>query len=191
MKRIRLSAAIDKIALAQLIIVFDFYFNLNINTIDLLPDWVGYCLYYQAIFVIGKYEESVKLLRPFILILGVYEGIVWILQMTGIFLESMTLLQVFIAIISIYFQFQLLTNIAQIAFLHHFDDFAKRFLVLRTMQVISVTLVAFPTYWLIIQYTKIIMTLFHILVTIWLCYVLFQYSKKEKKYEDESLIEGY
>lgn len=187
MKQMNLSATIEKIALAQLIILF----HLNINTINLLPDWIGYYLYYQAIFVIEKYEKSASLLRPFALILGVYEGIAWLLQIIGISLESMTLLQIFIAIISIYFQFQLLTNISQIASFHHHDDFAKRFLTLRTMQVISITLVAFPTYWLIIQYMKIIITLFHIFVTIWLCYVLFQYSKKEKEYEDETLIKGY
>ncbi len=181
MKQNNYVSTIYKIAFAQFFILF----NLNINTINLLPNWVGYYLFHKALPVIGEYEESAKLLRPFTFILGIYEMIVWVLQIINISLESYTILQVIIGVISIYFQFQLLTNISDIAYSHHFDTFAKRFKTLRTMSVISVTFASLPIDWSMIKYMNLVIGLFGIMVMIWLCFVLVQYANAEKEYKKE------
>ena len=48
--------------------------------------------------------------------------------------KSLDVLQLFMNIISIYIQFQLLTNISNIALSHHFENESKRLNVLRIMK---------------------------------------------------------
>ncbi len=168
-------------ALYQIIFGFIFIvFDIRIQTIQFLPDWIGYYLFYKAIDVIGEYEESTKLLRPLIVILGVYNGIVWILMIINVSIESFDMLQLFMNIISIYIQFQLLTNISNIALSHHFEKESKRLNILRTMNVISVTFVSFPVHWFFMQYVQIIITLFYIVIVVLLISTLIGYAKKER-----------
>lgn len=168
-------------ALYQIIFGFIFIvFDIRIQTTHFLPDWIGYYLFYKAIDGIGEYEESAKLLRPLIIILGVYNGIIWILMIINVSIESFDMLQLFMNIISIYIQFQLLTNISNIALSHHFEKESKRLNILRTMNVISVTFVSFTARWVFIQYVQIIITLFYIVIVVLLILTLIAYAKKER-----------
>ena len=114
------------------------------------------------------------------MILGVYNGIVWILMIINVSIESFDMLQLFMNIISIYIQFQLLTNISNIALSHHFENESKRLNILRTMNVISVTFVSFPAHWVFMQYVQIIITLFYIVIVVLLISTLIGYAKKER-----------
>lgn len=168
-------------ALYQIIFGFIFIaFDIRIQTTHFLPDWIGYYLFYKAIDGIGEYEESAKLLRPLIIILGVYNGIIWILMIMNVSVKSLDVLQLFMNIISIYIQFQLLTNISNIALSHHFENESKRLNILRIMNVISVTFVSFPAHWVFMQYVQIIITLFYIVIVVLLILTLIAYAKKEK-----------
>ena len=130
--------------------------------------------------LIGEYEESAKLLRPLIIILGVDNGIIWILMIINVSVKSLDVLQLFMNIISIYIQFQLLTNISNIALSHRFENESKRLNILRIMNVISVTFVSFPAHWVFMQYVQIIITLFYIVIVVLLILTLMAYAKKEK-----------
>ena len=44
---------------------FFLYFNINIGALNLLPAWIGYVLFYNAIKTsISYYESSANLLKP-------------------------------------------------------------------------------------------------------------------------------
>ena len=95
-------------ALYQIIFGFIFIaFDIRIQTTHFLPDWIGYYLFYKAIDGIGEYEESAKLLRPLIIILGVYNGIIWILMIMNVSVKSLDVLQLLLKLLSMYIQFQL------------------------------------------------------------------------------------
>ena len=152
-------------ALYQIIFGFIFiFFDIRIQTINFLPNWIGYYLFYKAIDVIG----------------GVYNGIVWILMIINVSVKSLDVLQLFMNIISIYIQFQLLTNISNIALSHRFENESKRLNILRIMNVISVTFVSFPVHWVFMQYVQIIITLFYIVIVVLLILTLLAYAKKER-----------
>ena len=168
--------AIYKIAVANVLIIF----NLNIGTVNLIPNWLGYLLFYDAIHVIVQYEESAQLLKPFVKILGIYELIAWVLACLAISTDSYSIIYILMHIIEVYFYFQLLTNISHIAFMHHYDQLANQLKTLRTLKLISITLFALS--WN--EYFKIGINILKIILTLWVCVVLLQYVYLEKS-EDQ------
>ncbi|MBR2045362.1 MAG: hypothetical protein IJ958_04425 [Agathobacter sp.] len=119
------------------------YFNINLGTINIMPAWIGYILFYQAIRDgISQEEESAGLLKTIGIILGIYNGITWLLSMIAIPAEIFLISEV-ISVISLYYHFQLLTNLANIAKRYQCFQEEKALLHLRTWQTILLTILAF------------------------------------------------
>lgn len=123
-----LSSAIKKVAISYILI----YLHINISVIDILPDWLGYFLIVSVLPVLSQKEKSAQLLKPFGIALGVWNIVEWVLKIAGAEL-NLTIINIVFSIITIYFHFQLITNIAA---LDIEDRKKKRLLDLRTATVI-------------------------------------------------------
>lgn len=136
-------SAIKKIALAYIFI----YIDINLATLSILPVWGGYLLIGLALPEIAKKEPSAGLLKNFCAGLGIYYGIDWVMTlMTGGGLQ-LYWIGIFVAVISLYFHFQLLTNLAQTAE-NEGISCAKRIRIFRTFQTLLITIHVFADIWL-------------------------------------------
>ena len=81
--------------------------------IDLLPDFVGYLMLLSAISLLAKERKSLRLLQPFGWMLAVWFTISWFGTLLGVSLPvRIPLLNLLMQLISIYFTFQFLTDLA-------------------------------------------------------------------------------
>lgn len=92
-------------------------FNLNLGSLNVLPNWAGYLFFLAAIGLLGESLRDLPLLKPFCVLLAVVDIVDWLaVLMTG---ESLTgrifLVYLLLVCISIYFQFQLITDLALLA----------------------------------------------------------------------------
>lgn len=163
--------------------------NINIGTINIIPDWLGYYFFHTGIQEISQYEKSTELLEPLNIILGVYEFIIWCLKIIGIEIDHYAF-TVILSIISLYFHFQLLTNIATIAKTHG-SIHAKRIFQLRNANVIFITVMQLLVllrhnhlvlYILAKTYNSIlyVLLLIGLIIGIWICRIMFVYADEEK-----------
>ena len=84
------------------------FFNFNIQTFNILPAFVGYLLFLSAIGLLQEIEPELKLIRPFGIVLAIYNVIDWFSQLFSIEWGGITqLASIVICIVSVYFQFQL------------------------------------------------------------------------------------
>lgn len=96
---------------------FFIYCNLNLGPVDVFPGWVGYIFLLTALPGIAELEPSAELLKPFTYILMAWD----VFQMLAGFISGNDALQqlyglgAVMAVVGLYFHFQLLTNLAQIA----------------------------------------------------------------------------
>ena len=93
------------------------HLNFNLNTLNLLPNWVGYLLFFSAIILLGDQLRDLTLLKPFCILLGVGELVDWltVLFTGGALVEQFFLLDALLTCISLDFHFQLLTALAILA----------------------------------------------------------------------------
>jgi hypothetical protein len=129
---------LTKIAFGYLFI----YFNFNINTVNILPTFVGYLLILLAIRDLACEEKELLLLRPFAIILICWHGAKWLLSWGSVDLDG--LLEIgglLIGLINLYFHFQLLTNLAAIAskYQDEGDEMDATLLRCRTFQTVTLT----------------------------------------------------
>ena len=129
---------LTKIAFGYLFI----YLNFNINTVNILPSFVGYLLILLAIRDLAGEEKELLLLRPFAIILICWHGAKWLLSWGSVDLDG--LLEIgglLIGLINLYFHFQLLTNLAAIAskYQDEGDEMDATLLRCRTFQTITLT----------------------------------------------------
>ena len=164
------------------------YFNINIGTVDLLPAWFGYVLFHKAITgELNKEDPMIGLLRPLAVVLGVYSFIAWLFMFGGesLYLPIVSVLE---SVIELYFHFQLLTNLANIAAKYHCKQ-EKNILTLRTVQTVLQTVYVFLYH--IEQYElSFIIGMVQLIVLIWLCVVLFGLKKSMEQVPDEIIIQG-
>lgn len=180
-----LSSAINKIAVGYIFI----YFSINIAVIDILPDWLGYFMIVSALPLLAEKEKSALLLRPFGIALGIW-NIAELVLNSLTFEWKLTLISLITGIITIYFHFQLLTNIAS---LDIDPSKRKRLLMFRTATVILHTLLVL---WLFIPqtlinnevyvYIALYMSVTQIVLCLWITGELFGLSKAMKAQEPES-----
>lgn len=166
-----LAEAVKRIAWGYLLI----YLNVNLGTLNVLPNWLGYCFFLWALPVIAKEESSAALLRPLGMLLAVWEGVLWAAAAFGTQLDSY-LLTTIAAALSLYFHFQLLTNLANIAARYGCPQ-EKRIRVLRTVQTVGITLLALPIPWQEYEALAVLMVVVQVLVALWICGVLFSLRK--------------
>lgn len=105
--------ALSQVAWAYLLL----YLDLNLGTLNVLPDWAGYLLLFSAIGWLAGELRDLSLLRPFCVLLGIVSGVNWLAVLaTGNGLtDRFFLLSAIITCVSLYFHFQLLTDLALLA----------------------------------------------------------------------------
>lgn len=159
------------------------YLDFNIGTLSILPNWLGYILILKALPILGEREKSADLLKPLGVFLAAWEGILWILNTFGISLGTgfagtgFDVAGYVTAVVVMYFNFQLFTDIANAA-----DSFgcskSGRILHLRTVNTVLVTILRLPLPWKKIEVGAYILLIVLIAVTVWICAVLFAVRKE-------------
>lgn len=132
------AAAIGHVAWGYLF----FHLDINLGTLDVLPNWACYAFVLSALPGLAKVERSAGLLRPLGLILLWVTVLIWALKAIGTGLNSY-LVTAIITVLELYFHFQLLTNIADIA--ARFDtDKARSLKRLRNFRAVYMTVLIMP-----------------------------------------------
>lgn len=180
-----LSSAIKKIAISYILI----YLHINISVIDILPDWLGYFLIVSVLPIISEKEKSAQLLKPFGIAIGIWNILEWVLKIAEAE-WNLTIISLVFNVITIYFHFQLITNIANLDIEEHKK---KRLLNLRTATVLLHTVMSLsllvPTMFdidnEIYTYVLMIMLIPQLVICFWISGELFNISKvlKEKEVE--------
>lgn len=180
-----LSSAIKKIAISYILI----YLHVNISVIDILPDWLGYFLIVSVLPIISEKEKSAQLLKPFGIAIGIWNIFEDALKIAGDEL-NLTIISLVFNVVTIYFHFQLITNIAN---LDIEEAKKKRLLNLRTATVLlhTVTSLAllvptmFDIDYEIYSYFVIVMLIPQLVICFWISFELFKISKDMKEKEVE------
>ena len=105
-----LASALRKVAWGWILL----HCNFHLGTLNILPDWLGYLLILNALSVLAGSVRSAALLIPFGMGLTGWNLVVWILAIFGGSL-SFLWLDLLVTVIGLYFQFQLLTDLAELA----------------------------------------------------------------------------
>ena len=123
---------------------FFIYFNININTVSILPSFAGYLLFLSAIDYLCDEERELNLLRTLGTILTVWHIASWIASWGAVDLDGMfQAVTIIEGIVNIYFHFQFLTNLASIATKYQSadDELDVKLLRYRTLQTVMLTAV--------------------------------------------------
>lgn len=119
--------------------------NINLGSVNILPDWAAFVLIYGALNLLADEEPELLLLKPFCILLGGWAAVQWVDQMFGL-APSLYPLDLIIQVISLYFYFQLLTNLAYLAARYGGEALSGRILRLRTVQILLDTFMAVYLY---------------------------------------------
>lgn len=119
------------------------YFDIKMNDITFLPDFVGYFLFLSAIKLLKEEEKELALIIGFGQILCGWDIIQWLGKWVSIEI-SIVPINLIISIISLYFHFQLITNLASIAAKYQMEDsdLNEKLLKYRTVQTIILTILS-------------------------------------------------
>jgi hypothetical protein len=169
MEREKLADAVKQIAWGYLLL----HININLGTLNILPNWLGYVLMLSVLPLLGEAAPSALLLRPLGILLALWEGLLWGLTIFGISFDS-TVLSIIAAALSLYFHFQLLTNLAELAQRYSCPE-ERRILHLRTVRTLLITVFSLPIPWEKYQVFSIGMAVVFVVVAFWICIVLFSF----------------
>ena len=169
MEREKLADAVQQIAWGYLLL----HININLGTLNILPNWLGYVLMLSVLPLLGEAAPSALLLRPLGILLALWEGVIWALTIFGVSFDG-TVLSTIAAAVSLYFHFQLLTNLAELAERHSCPE-QRRILHLRTVRTLLITVFSLPIPWMKYQVLSIGMAAVSIIVAFWICIVLFAF----------------
>lgn len=169
---ITLAKAIKNIAWGYVLI----HSAINLGVIDILPDWLGFYLMFVAIRKIREEEETIGLLEPLVKILIGWHAIIWGTKFIGWDLGTFPF-TIIINVVSIYFNFQLLTNVANVAN-RHGSERGKSILILRTVETLMNTILAMIVYLELSEYWMIGVAVIGLITVIWICSVLFGLAKE-------------
>ena len=123
------------------------FFNLNLGTLNILPNWAGYLLYLSAIRDLESARRDLALLRPLALILAGWDGLEWLCALVQApLMEQLYIPALLVRIVGIYFHFQLLTDCAALAAAYQPADWQldQQLCFQRTFRVILLTGMALP-----------------------------------------------
>lgn len=132
-----LSEAVSCVAWGYVFLHLDF----NLGGINVLPDWACYALVLHALPGLARAERSALLLRPLAVILLAVDALMWGLQIFGA-APDLYIVSALCTVLELYFHFQLLTNVADIARID--PQRSRSVLRLRNFRTVFVTLLALP-----------------------------------------------
>lgn len=124
---------------------FFLYFNININTVSILPSFVGYILFLSAIGLLKGEERELSLLHTLGVILALWHGAQWLMSWMDMDLDGVwQFADIIISLANLYFHFQLLTNLASIAAKYQPEGYGQdeKLLRYRTLQTLMLTAIA-------------------------------------------------
>ena len=127
---------------------FFIYFNININTVSLIPSFVGYLLFLSAIEHLKDEERELSLLHTLGVILVGWHSVAWLVSWFSINLDgAWQFIDIIISLVNLYFHFQLLTNLASIATKYQPEGYEQdaKLLRYRTLQTIMLTAILIIT----------------------------------------------
>lgn len=164
---------------------FFIYFNININTVSILPSFVGYLLFLSAINYLKDEERELGLLHTLGVILALWHGAEWVMSWLGVSLDgAWQFIDIIISLVNLYFHFQLLTNLASIATKYQpegYEQDAKllRYRTLQTVMLTAITIVTELHPWLSDAWTyiSIVMLIVYLIAGICLMKALFDLRK--------------
>ena len=160
-----LTKALYRIAIGFGILCFD----INLGPINILPNWLGYWLIVKSLDAIAEEEPSAALLKSLGNLLIVWFSATWVMQILGMN-PRVSLVDWFaylVAVEQLYFQFQLLTNIAAIA-AKHVPQFEQRILRLRTVMTLVVTGYTLLSAFVVSEFVAAMVAIVQIITAIWL-----------------------
>lgn len=118
--------------------------NFNLGTVNLLPSFIGYLFFLSAIKLIERSKKELSLLRIPVIILTLFSAADWVLSMFGMSLTSISyIINIIVSVLSLYFHFQFLTNIAYIAELCQREGYThdKTLIFFRNVKTVLLTIV--------------------------------------------------
>ncbi len=158
----KLTAAVYRVAIAFGILCF----NINLGRINILPNWLGYWLILKSLDDIAEEEPSAALLKPLGKLLMVWFVGEWFLKMLGVDVGRSFIVYI-VAVEQLYFQFQLLTNLASIA-ARYVPQFEQRILRLRTVMTLVVTGYALVSAFVVSEAVAIVVAVVQLAAAFWL-----------------------
>jgi len=174
-----MSKAIGSIAWGYVFI----HMHINLGTIDILPDWSGYLMIVLTLDTIGKCEESALLLKKTGYFISGWMGITWFMNIFQImpagFIYNMT--DMIFSILILYFHFQLLTNLADVAE-KYMCPHKNRLLVLRNIRTIMITFICLPLPFAEYEWLMYIPLVVSLVVMLWTVVDLFSLKKGIGRY---------
>ena len=142
-----LAEKIGHIGWGYIFIYLNINLSINLNTIDILPSWAGYLFILSALPVIAEYAPSAGLLRNLAKLLAAWAVAEWVMNILGLTSDTggMTpvfdIINIIIGVITIYFHFQMLTDLAETAGLLGHEEHNKKLLQLRTINTVLHTVI--------------------------------------------------
>ncbi|MBQ7888285.1 MAG: hypothetical protein IJ356_00845 [Erysipelotrichaceae bacterium] len=176
-----LAQALNKIAKAYLFIYLNFNLNFGSVSINFIPSWLGYLWIHQTIQTLKEKQKTLTLLEPLCFALMIYHGIDWCLNILGLSFHS-DIISLFSEIISLYFHFQFLTDLAEITASYECPS-TQKLLQLRTIRTVLLTIPALPLPWKQITWSIILIVLIYIIVIVATCSTLFTLENELKEKE--------
>ena len=160
---------------------FFIYFDINLNTVSILPSFIGYLLFLSAINHLYDEERELNLLRTLGIILTVWHIASWFASFGAIKLDGMLpAVDIIIGVVNIYFHFQLLTNLASIAAKyqsedHEFDAKLLRYRTTQTVMLTAVIILGYLAKWQaeLVTFVSVGMIIAYLIVAILLMKTLF------------------
>lgn len=123
---------------------FFIYFNFSINTVSIIPTFVGYILLMKATKCLQDEERELGLLWNPGDILASWYFFVWLVSWLGINLDgAWPFVDIVINVVNLYFHFQFLTNLASIVERYQSDGsrYHADILQCRTVQTVLLTVI--------------------------------------------------
>ncbi len=186
----RLYDGISKVAWGY----FFLYFDINLGTVSVLPNFVGFLLFLKAIDLLKDDQRELGLLKTLGIILTVWNFIEWVGSWVSYSFGNWYFINIIIGLVNLYFHFQLITNLASIAKEYQQEgcEQDKKLLKYRTMQTIMLTVFLaisnfIPFFEEIGTYISLGLAIIYIVVCICIMKALFDLRKCLRKDDEVQL----
>lgn len=161
------------------------YFNINLGTLNILPNFVGYLLFHSAIKELCDEERELDLLNTLVGILTIWHLASWVGDLLSFDIGALIpIADIIVSVVNIYFHFQLLTNLASIAAKYQPEggELDRSILNCRTFQTIMLTAAILLVYMTnqinaVSIYTSIAVAILYLIAGIILMHTLFGLRK--------------